>query len=1041
MSDAFFEKPILNSPYYYPQLHWELDSDGQPTEKTIRSRRSCSYVTPVPRPKAKKGKKKKEEQPDMFVEKVEGITVDGQIYDTTGIINKVRSSVDSWRQLKDSKNWGVTPETARLLQHWRHHKFSGVRPFFCQVEAVETAIWLSEVAPKNPQFKWARKYLEAASGEANPELFRIALKLATGAGKTTVMAMLIAWQTVNANRRPGSKQFTNGFLIVAPGITIRDRLRVLLPNDTESYYLNREIIPDDMRMEIQKARIVITNYHAFQLREKIKLSAGSRKFLQGRGPDLITRETESEMVRRVMGNLMGIKNIVVLNDEAHHCYREKQAKDDDFIDDHGNPITGCDLTEAKKTAKKQNEYARLWINGLEAVKRTMGVSTVFDLSATPFFLAGSGYREGTLFPWVMSDFSLMDAIECGIVKLPRVPIADNTIAGTDEMPRLRVLWDAMKEAKQSLPKSGRGKAGQSYDPLALPPLLVTALEALYGHYVKTTEEWRKAGHEIPPVFIVVCQNTAISDLVYRYVSGFEKPANKDGSIPPPHLGHFPLFRNYDDNGQRLARPNTLLIDSEQLESGDALDKDFRQAAETEIERFRHEIIQRSGTEAGKNISDSELLREVMNTVGKKGRLGEQIRCVVSVSMLTEGWDANTVTHILGVRAFGTQLLCEQVVGRGLRRQSYELNSDGLFDVEYSDILGIPFDFTAKPVVATPKPPKPTVRVHAVRPERDALELTFPRVTGYRAEIPEGRLTASFTADSTYTLTPDVVGPSRIVISGIVGKTEELNVQHLKDERQSTILFKLTTRLIETKYRDENGELQLHLFGQLKRIVRQWLDNHLVCVGDTYPAQILMREMSDEACNRIVNAINATDLQSAKIQALLDPYNPTGSTASVNFNTSKDTWKTDPQKSHLNLVVTDSDWEAQFARAAEAHLAVLSYAKNQGLGLEVPYLLGSDQRRYLPDFLLKVDDGRGEDDRLNLIVEIKGYRGEDAKVKADTMRAYWIPGVNNLKKFGRWAFLEITQPFTVDSDLETLISKAISDSLAKLKDAETVHMEL
>jgi hypothetical protein len=627
----------------------------------------------------------------MFVEKVEGITVDGQIYDTTGIINKVRSSVDSWRQLKDSKNWGVTPETARLLQHWRHHKFNGVRPFFCQVEAVETAIWLSEVAPKNPQFKWARKYLEAASGEANPELFRIALKLATGAGKTTVMAMLIAWQTVNANRRPGSKQFANGFLIVAPGITIRDRLRVLLPNDTESYYLNRELIPDDMRMEIQKARIVITNYHAFQLREKIQLSAGNRKFLQGRGPDLNTRETESEMVRRVMGDLMGIKNIVVLNDEAHHCYREKQAKDDDFIDDHGNPITGSDLTEAKKAAKKQNEYARLWINGLEAVKRTMGVSTVFDLSATPFFLAGSGYREGTLFPWVMSDFSLMDAIECGIVKLPRVPIADNT-----------------------------------------------------------------------------------------------------------------------------------------------------------------------------------------------------------------------VTHILGVRAFGTQLLCEQVVGRGLRQQSYELNSNGLFDAEYSDILGIPFDFTAKPVVATPKPPKPTVRVHAVRPERDALELTFPRVTGYRAEIPEGRLTASFTDDSTYTLTPDVVGPSRTVISGIVGKTEELNVQHLKDERQSTILFKLTTRLIETKYRDDNGELQLHLFGQLKRIVRQWLDNHLVCVGDTYPAQILMREMSDEACNRIVNAINATDLQAAKIQALLDPFNPTGSTAHVNFNTSKDTWKTDPQKSHLNLVVTDSD---------------------------------------------------------------------------------------------------------------------------------------
>ncbi len=257
-------------------------------------------------------------------------------------------------------------------------------------------IWLSEVAPKNSQFKWAREYLEAANGEANPELFRIALKLATGAGKTTVMAMLIAWQTINAYRRPGSKQFASGFRIVASGITIRDRLRVLLPNDSESYYLNRELVPDDMRLEIQKARIVIINYHAFQLREKIQLSAGGRRFLQGRGPDLPTRENESEMVRRVMGDLMGIKNIFVLNDEAHHCYREKQSSEDDFIDDHGNPNSGDDLKDAKERVKKANQFAPLWINGLEAVKRTMGVSTVFDLSATPFLLAGSGYREGTL---------------------------------------------------------------------------------------------------------------------------------------------------------------------------------------------------------------------------------------------------------------------------------------------------------------------------------------------------------------------------------------------------------------------------------------------------------------------------------------------------------------------------------------------------------------------------------------------------------------------------------------------------------------------
>ena len=446
--------------------------------------------------------------------------------------------------------------------------------------------------------------------------------------------------------------------------------------------------------------------------------------------------------------------------------------------------------------------------------------------------------------------------------------------------------------------------------------------------------------------------------------------------------------------------------------------------EPEIERFRKDLVQRTGnTEAGRKFSDSEILREVMNSVGQPGKLGGGIRCVVSVSMLTEGWDANTVTHILGVRAFGTQLLCEQVVGRGLRRENYELNAEGLFDVEYADILGIPFDFTAKPVIAQPKPAKPTVRVQAVK-EREHLEMTFPRVQGYRTEQTGKRLLATFSEDHTFVLNPTVVGPSKTVISGIVGKTEELNVEHLRSERESTILFKLTTRLIETHYRDENGELQLHLFGQLKRIVRQWLDNHLTCEGECYPAQILMREMADKACGKIQSAILLGSQDEQHIIAILDPYNPTGSTSAVAFNSSKPTWTTDPEKSHVNLVVTDSEWEAEFARVAEAHPAVLSYVKNQGLGLEVPYLKGASSHRYLPDFILKINDGHGEENPLNLIVEIKGFRGEDAKEKALTMHTYWIPGINHLQTHGRWAFLEITQPFSMDSDLSDHINAAL-----------------
>jgi type III restriction enzyme len=315
---------------------------------------------------------------------------------------------------------------------------------------------------------------------------------------------------------------------------------------------------------------------------------------------------------------------------------------------------------------------------------------VYDLSATPFFLHGSGYKEGTLFPWTVSDFSLMDAIECGIVKLPRVPISDNVPGG--DMPKLRNLWEHIGK---KMPKKGRG-AGGSLDPLSLPAELQTALEALYGHYDKTYQQWQETGITVPPVFIVVCNNTSTSKLVYDFISGFHRDRGEGGSSY--NAGRLALFRNYDDYGDRLPRSRTLLIDSEQLESGDALNTNFREIAAEEIDRFRRELAQRSGSAEVEKLTDQDLLREVMNTVGKVGKLGESIRCVVSVSMLTEGWDCSSVTHILGVRAFGTQLLCEQVIGRALRRYSYELNDEGLFDVEYADVLGIPFDFTAEPVI-------------------------------------------------------------------------------------------------------------------------------------------------------------------------------------------------------------------------------------------------------------------------------------------------------------------------------------------------------
>ena len=1001
MDNPFFDHPILNSPYAYPVRHWELDASGQPTQQISERRRPAEFITAVPQPRKRRGAEPAA-QLALTLDEGAGLSSATQQYDATSMINELRRRVDQWRGLPNPADWRVTPETARLLQHWRHHTFGGVRPFFCQIEAVETAIWLTEVAPTSSDGKHFLDYLARANQDANPGLLRLALKLATGAGKTMVMAMIIAWQTVNAVRRPGSKRFTRGFLVVTPGLTIRDRLRVLLPNDPDSYYQSREVVPSDMLDDLNRAKIVITNYHAFKPRERIDLSKGGRALLQGHGAPLDTLETEGQLIQRVMPDLMGFKSILVLNDEAHHCYREKPA-----------PI--ADLTgDDRREAEQNNAAARLWIAGLEIVQRQLGIGQIIDLSATPFFLSGSGYVEGTLFPWTMSDFSLMDAIECGIVKLPRVPVADNIPGG--EMPMFRELW---KHIGPKMPKKGRGTAG-GLDPLALPPQLQTALDALYGHYAQTFDLWRAADVPVPPCFIVVCNNTATSKLVYDYISGFHR-VREDGTSTLEH-GRLPLFSNFDQHGNPLARPNTLLIDSEQLESGEMLDDQFRGMAADEIDRFRREIVERTGDQRdAENLTDQALLREVMNTVGKEGRLGGQIRCVVSVSMLTEGWDANNVTHVLGVRAFGTQLLCEQVIGRALRRQSYDLNDEGLFNVEYADVLGIPFDFTAKPVVSPPQRPRVTVQVRAQRPERDALEIRFPRVEGYRVELPNDRLSAQFTPESVLELTPELIGATETQVSGIIGESVNLNLSHTADVRSSTVIYELTTHLLY-RWRDQNEDPQLHLFGQFKRIVRQWLEEgYLVCKGNTFPAQLKYKLIADRACDRIIAGITRAAMGSSAIKAMLDPYNPTGSTSLVNFTTTNTRrWQTDARRCQVNWVVLDSDWEAEFCRVVEAHPRVHAYVKNHSLGFEVPYSDGGTQRRYRPDFIVVLDDGRGPDDLLHVVVEIKGFRGADAQIKKAAIETLWLPGVNALGTHGRWAFAELSDLYQIEADFYRIV---------------------
>ncbi|RZI56452.1 MAG: restriction endonuclease, partial [Zymomonas sp.] len=406
------------------------------------------------------------------------------------------------------------------------------------------------------------------------------------------------------------------------------------------------------------------------------------------------------------------------------------------------------------------------------------------------------------------------------------------------------------------PKKGRGSA-KGLDPQKLPNELLTAIDALYGHYEKTHALWLEAGVGVDPVFIVVCNNTATSKLVHDYIAGYEIE-DSDGNVTPMK-GKCPLFRNADPDSSDTKPMRTLLIDSLQLESGEAISADFREAAKEEIARFKDELVQRTGDRvAAEKVDDATILREVMNTVGRKGQLGEHIRCVVSVSMLTEGWDANTVTHVLGIRAFGTQLLCEQVIGRALRRQSYKVQEEGpdagKFKVEYADVLGIPFDFTAQPVVSKPSPPENMERVHAISPERDMSEIRYPRVEGYRTELPSERLTASFSEDSTLELTPELVGATETVNSGIIGESADLTIEHLADTRAATIHLKLAEWIVKRRMTNAGDRPNVGLIIQAKSIVRAWMADHLVLAGGTQPAQLMYYNIADRVADRIMAAI-------------------------------------------------------------------------------------------------------------------------------------------------------------------------------------------
>ncbi|MBI2186330.1 MAG: DEAD/DEAH box helicase family protein [Acidobacteria bacterium] len=993
MPPVVIENPILNSPFEEPTRHFRFGDEGI-TNDIVEKRRTSAYFIPIAQPK-KKGKQLQFET-EWTSDRLE----------ENRLVNLIRERVGQWRR---GGHVGVTATTSRLLSYWTNPEREK-KLFFCQIEAVETAIYIAEVARKYGD-AWIENDLRLANDTANPGLPRIALKMATGSGKTVVMAMLIAWQALNKLDDRRDARFSDAYLLVTPGITIRDRLRVLLPTDPDNYYRQRDILPSDLLERLGQARIVVTNYHAFLPRERGDAARLTKAILTNGETGAFT-ETPDQIVRRVCRDLAGKKHIVVINDEAHHCYRRKP-------DGQAETLTG----EERSEADKRDKEARVWLSGLEAVRNKIGIRTIYDLSATPFFLKGSGYPEGTLFPWVVSDFSLVDAIESGIVKVPRVPVADNSMLG--EQPTYRDLWIRIRDG---LPKKGRKTDAVTGEP-RLPAELQGALHSLYGNYEQAFRRWEqnseaRARGLTPPVFVVVCNNTNVSKLVFDYVAGWSKPLSDGSEVVVP--GALPLFNN-EDRGCWSARPNTILVDSEQLESGEGMSPEFKRIAAAEIEEFKAEYQQRFPGRSADDLSDEDLLREVMNTVGKAGKLGEHVRCVVSVSMLTEGWDANTVTHILGVRAFGTQLLCEQVVGRGLRRMSYALDDGGRFTPEYAEVYGVPFSFIpTSGSTTTPTPGALPTRVRALE-DRIACEITFPRLVGYRYEIPARRLDARFSGESLLALsTADV--PTKTENRPIVGEGSIHTLDDLRKRREAEVAFLLAKLTLEKYFRQDgeerrdrpsehrfDAEVQAWLFPQVLAITKRWLAECLTCKDNTFPQLLLLIEFAHDAADRIYKAIVASSEGTPALRPLLRPYDTIGSTRYVDFDTTKAVYPTDPTKCHVSHVVADTgSWEQKLAQALEEMPEVTAYVKNQGLNFTIPYTLNGEEKQYSPDFIAKLGD-------LNLVIEVSGEARKDKAAKVSTARTLWVPAVNNHGGFGRWGFVEITDPWDAQRTLRAVLA--------------------
>lgn len=1029
------DNPILNNPYEEPRYYYNTDMEGNIDYTSIREgRRPYGFdINIVPSKRGSQG--------TIFTQE-DFVSADPN----AEFINTIRNEVKKWRESGYPKSSRITKE---LLDFWFNNKDrrTNLRLFFCQREAVETAIWLNEIAEKDPNIgtyllNQLQERRHTVSDDDDKVLPRTAFKMATGTGKTVVMAMLILYNYLNKRANPMDTHYVDHFLICTPGITIRDRLSVLqLDNSARSsnferndYYHQRGLIPQQYEKELGglNSSITIVNYQQFLPRTFSGKHAspldGKQKWVNGQLLTQKDKEDYSVMLSRILEKGVKGKRIVVINDEAHHCYLPKINNEKTLSD------------EEKDDVKLENDTARVWYEGLRQMK-LLGykLQQVYDLSATPYYLKGSGYTGYSLFPWVVSDFGLVDAIESGLVKIPYLPAYSNN--NELEEPKLRNIYQYIKD---SLPR--RREIDETQSP-HLPTLLNMALDQFvtdYNDYEKGIREQFEAEGNLltsPPVMIVVCNNTTVSREVYRDIAGYQYGEDKNGN-PKYKKGRFDVFSNYDDMGIPKAKFPSLLIDSVALDDASTrIDDAFKKSYFKEIEEFKKEYANIHGAGSADKITDADILREVVNTVGKPGKLGGDIKCVVSVSMLTEGWDANTVTHVCGIRAFGSQLLCEQVVGRALRRQSYDMlpydihdgrlidrkslaryNENNIvykFPPEYARVIGVPFNtFKGGQAVVTP-PQKPKVIVRAL-PERKNLEIKFPNITGYRSDNIEGTLIANYEGLPKFILDFKNIPLENPLQTPINGDTKILRTNYL-ELRDAQVIYYFASLMMREYYSQEGT--QFHKFGDIISIVKQWYNEQIDMVGGDGSQEqkraVILWDYKAVLSN-INEGIHKANADKEIITGILNYYNPCGSTSYVYRPTSRRVYPL--KKSHVNYIIAEEEsWQEVAAKTLDSMKCVICWVKNTYLGFRIPYTVTDETKEYQPSFIVRVKTPKNVE--INLIVECQDFDSDSSgnkEHKRHYLKDYWLPAANNMKTYGQWELLEVKD---VDQ-LETIIKEKI-----------------